>query len=94
MIRQLTREEWAIFGGAGLQTVLYIYAADIDELLLALEDNPGVQIINLAQLFEGGKIAASAGGGISSNPPEAGRQVKNIFVTPEGKLQIDYEDGT
>ncbi|KKM69138.1 hypothetical protein LCGC14_1453890 [marine sediment metagenome] len=27
-----------------------------------------------------------------SKPPSGGKQVKNIWVTPEGKLEVEYED--
>jgi len=70
--RQLTLEEWATLGGAGVSTVLYISDSSIPELILTLEGSPGVQIINLARLFESGKIAASAQGGLLSNPPGGG----------------------
>ena len=94
MARQLTLREWGPLGGGGVSTVLYIADDSIPELVLTLEGSPGVTVINLAQLFEKGKLVVDAGAGITSNPPVSGKEVKNIFVTPEGTLQVDYEDGT
>ncbi len=38
------------------------------------------------------RITSAAPGEITSNPPAGGRRIKNIFVTADGKLQIDYEE--
>ncbi len=38
------------------------------------------------------RITAAAPGEIMSNPPSGSHRIKNIFVTADGKLQIDYEE--
>lgn len=35
---------------------------------------------------------AIIGTGISSTPPPGSKKVRNLYVTPEGRFHVDYED--
>ena len=69
--------------------------------IFTIEESPGAYYINIAKWFDfntGGlkvELIPGAAGDprvILSVPGLDGKQVKNVFVTADGKLQIDFED--
>lgn len=68
--------------------------------IFTVEEAPGVFFLNVHKWFDPvsgiltEEITPEEDGGIPSNPYNEGKEVTNIFVTKEGKLQIDYDDGT
>jgi len=61
------------------------WCVNVDKLF-----DPATQLIR-AEAVTG---YAGGGGGITSIPDVNGKPVKNLFVTADGKLKVEYEDGT
>lgn len=80
-------------------SINWVNDADLPAIF-TVKEVPGVFFINIAKWFDFAtgilteEITPEEGnGGIPSNPPSGGREVKNIFVASNGTLQVDYEDG-
>ena len=84
-----------------LPKVEWVHDADLPPIF-TIEESPGAYYINIAKWFDWNtgilraEIVPGAGdvpeSVILSIPGLDGKQVKNIFVTADGKLQIDFED--
>lgn len=65
---------------------------DDDEMTLDEKIDEKIRVV-LSKLRMTSEMPAIISTGLSSSPPLGSKKVKNLYVTPEGRFHVDYEDG-